>query len=99
MQHQPCEIEQVERTAMEMVVTAIQEYLPEAVRIWRHERDEAKDIAEDIRERRWTRWGSLEPVGGCTGRWTSRSPPGSSAHRQRDARCSSTPRQRKQPGE
>lgn len=48
MQHKLCEIEQVERTALEMVVTAIREYLPEAVQVWRHERDEAKDIAEDI---------------------------------------------------
>ena len=48
MTPQLCEIEQVEQTAMEMVVTAIQEYLPDAVRIWRHERDAAQDIAEDI---------------------------------------------------
>ena len=41
-------IEVVERTAMEMVATALDEYLDEAVVIWGKELDKPQDIAEDV---------------------------------------------------
>ena len=42
------EIEYVERTALEIVVQALTDYLPQAVRIFCKETDKAQDIAEDV---------------------------------------------------
>lgn len=42
------EIESLERTALEMVVQALTDYLSDAVTIFREEEDEPKDIAEDV---------------------------------------------------
>ena len=42
------EIEQVERTALEIVVQALRDYLPDAATIFREETDQPQDIAEDV---------------------------------------------------
>lgn len=41
-------IEHLERTALEVVVQAVTDYLPQAKRIFRKETDKAQDIAEDV---------------------------------------------------
>ena len=42
------ELELLERTTFEMVVRAIEDYFQESVTVFREERDEAGDIAEDV---------------------------------------------------
>ena len=41
-------IELLERTALEMVVQALADYLKQSVRVFREETDKAQDIAEDV---------------------------------------------------
>lgn len=62
------ELEQLERTVLEMVVQALTDYSDQAVEIFREETDQPQDIAEDVTEKPLTRWAYRALTNAFTGK-------------------------------